>query len=100
MTSPSSNDPWLNRVPVQNQDVAWRMVDEECIIIVPETSQATVLNPVGARLWELSDGKRTVGQIVLALVDEYDVDPKVAEDDARDFMEQLAKRGLLSLTSL
>ena len=94
----SSADNWLKRVPVQNPDVAWRMVDEECIIIVPETSQATVLNPVGARIWELADGSRAMGQILEQLVNDYDVEPQVAEDDAREFLEHLVKRGLVSLS--
>ena len=38
-----SPDNWYHKVPVQNEDVAWRIVDEECIIIQPETSQATVV---------------------------------------------------------
>jgi hypothetical protein len=92
-----SADEWADKIPVQNQDVAWRVVDEECIIIHPETSQATVLNTVGARIWELADGKLTAGQIVDALEAEYDVQRDVVERDAREFLNDLAGRKILEL---
>ena len=92
----TSDDSWLNKIPIPNDDVAWRMVDDEAIIIEPMTSQATVLNPVAARLWELADGKRAVAELIDTIVVEYDVKPAVAEEDAREFFGVLAKRGLLS----
>ena len=92
-----SPEDWIDKIPVQNQDVAWRVVDEECIIIHPETSQATVLNSVGARIWELADGKNTAGQIVATLEEEYEVKREVAENDAREFLTDLAKRKILEL---
>jgi len=91
----SSKAEWLDRVPVQNEDAAWRMVDDECIIVMPETAQATVLNPVAARIWELMDGKRSLGQIVETIVSEYDVDSATAEKDASDFVNELTTRGLM-----
>ncbi len=92
----SSTEDWLNKVPTQNDDAAWRMVDDECIIIVPETSQATVLNPVAARIWELADGKRMMSEVIALIVEEYDVTPEAAEQDAREFTSELVKRGLLA----
>jgi hypothetical protein len=71
------------------------MVDDECIIVDPQGSQATVLNPVGARIWELVDGKRTIEAIVERLVEEYTVERPRAEADAREFVEDLMKRNLI-----
>lgn len=88
-------DNWLERVPIQNDAAAWRRVDDEAIIVMPETSQASVLNQVAARIWELMDGKRTLGQIVGMIVLEYDVDAATAEKDARDFVNELTARGLI-----
>ena len=87
---------WHGKVPLQNPDLAWRMVDDECIIVDPQGSQATVLNPVGARIWDLMDGKRTLGEILGMVLQEYAVEPAQAELDAREFTEDLAKRKLIS----
>ena len=88
---------WQQVVPVQNPDLAWRMVDDECIIVDPQGSQATVLNPVGSRIWELVDGKRTFAEIVQQILVEYAVEPSQAEADAREFAEELSKRKLIQL---
>ena len=90
----SSNN-WHKRIPVQNPDVAWRMVDDECIIVDPQGSQATVLNPVGSRIWELVDGKRNVGSIVEQILAEYAVDADRADADALGFVDELKKRNLI-----
>jgi len=91
----SSMDNWLGRVPIQNGDAAWRLIDDEAIIVMPETALATVLNQVAARIWELIDGKRTLGQIVDMIVLEYDVDAATAEKDAQSFVNELTARGLI-----
>jgi len=86
-----------NKVPVQNPEMAWRIVDDECIIVDTQGSQATVLNPVGARIWELSDGKRTLKEIVELILNEYDVDRPRAEADAGSFVTELLERKLIQL---
>lgn len=90
-------DGFLTRVPTQNDDLAWRLVDDECIIVDPVGSQATVLNSLGARIWSLIDGKRTVSDIIDGVVAEYDVTRVVAESDAREFFESLLDRKLAQL---
>lgn len=88
-------DEWQQRIPVQNPDLAWRMVDDECIIIDPQGSQATVLNSVGSFIWELVDGKHTVATIIEKVQHEFEVEPARAEADAREFLEDLTKRSLI-----
>ena len=89
-------DNWLDKIPVQNDDMVWRVVDDECIIVDPQGSQATVLNPLGTRIWELSDGKRTMADIVDRILIEYQVERPRAEADARDFVSDLHLRKLIS----
>ena len=91
----SSTDDVMHRVFQQNDDMAWRIVDDECIIVDPQGSTATVLNPTGARIWELVDGKRTVASIVDEIVDEYDADRAQVEADAREFVEDLLGKDLI-----
>ena len=87
---------WEAKVPVQNPDLAWRRVDEECILVDPQSSQATVLNPVGARIWELVDGKRSLGAILGQILEEYAVDRERLEKDAREFVADLSGKKLIT----
>ncbi|MFC2171840.1 PqqD family protein [Acidobacteriota bacterium] len=88
---------FLEMKPVQNPDTAWRAVDEECIIITPRKSVATVLNPVGTRVWQLADGNRSVKEIIEKILDEYLTERDAVEKDIEEFLTDLEKRGLLKL---
>ena len=72
----------------------WRAFDHEAAVILPTASAVRVLNEVGARVWELADG-RTVGEIVDTLVNEYEVERTQLELDTHAFLTELRSRGLL-----
>ena len=54
------------------------------------------VSEVGERIVELIDGQRSVGQIVLVLVEEFEVPREVAESDTLNFIELLAGKHVLS----
>jgi Coenzyme PQQ synthesis protein D (PqqD) len=72
----------------------WRPFDQETAVILPTASAIRVLNEVGARIWELADG-RTFGEIINTLVNEYDVERTQLWSDAIVFLAELHSRGLL-----
>jgi hypothetical protein len=72
----------------------WRPFEQETAVILPTASAVRVLNEVGARVWELADG-RTLREIVDALVNEYDVERTQLQRDATTFLLELHSRGLL-----
>jgi hypothetical protein len=72
----------------------WRPFDQETAVILPTASAVRVLNEVGARVWELADG-RTFGEIIDTLVNEYDVERIQLQLDAETFLSELHSRGLL-----
>jgi hypothetical protein len=88
----------LNSYAVPNSAVAGRIVEGEAVLVLPQQGQVEVLNEVGARIWALADGTRTLRQIAAALCDEFDVDQAQAEADVLDFMAQLAELDVVSLT--
>jgi hypothetical protein len=89
----------LDSYPVPNPAVVGRLVEGEAVIVLPEQGQVKVLNEVGARIWALADGTRTLRQIATALGDEYEVDQAQAEADVLDFVAQLAERGIIRARS-
>ena len=87
----------LDRVVSRNKDVAWRIIENEAILISAEDSMLHSLDEVGTRIWELSDGSNTVEQIIDTIFEEYEVDRETAEKDVIEFVTNLAseKLGLL-----
>ncbi|MCA9937044.1 MAG: PqqD family protein [Anaerolineales bacterium] len=90
-------DPQLIPLPVP--DIIWRILDGEVVLVSPRAGKVRVLNEVGSALWQLLDGKRTVGEMQAYLVRHYDVMPAQAAADLDTFLQDLAARGLIQLTS-
>ena len=61
----------------------------------PDSGNYFSLTDVGARIWELCDGNRTVADIATELAEEYDARPSVIEGDVRELLEELSAEGLL-----
>jgi hypothetical protein len=74
-----------------------RIVDE--VILLPiaqnfgDLESIFTLNEVGARIWELLDGQRSVEDITARIVDEYAVTADAARRDVEEFLEQLERIG-------
>ena len=86
-----------SKYPVPHPQVAARVVDSEAVIILADSGEVNVLNPVGTRIWELTDGTRTVQQIADAIVAEYEVTPDAALQDVTEFLQKLVDASMLTL---
>jgi coenzyme PQQ biosynthesis protein PqqD len=75
-------------VPGLSRGVGFRRIGDKGVILVAETSKAIVINETGARILELTDGKRTVAQIVAVLSEEFDARPAVLEAEVESFLEK------------
>lgn len=87
----------MDSCPQRHPDVIGRLMEGEAVIIMPEKKQVKVLNEVGARIWSLVGGERTVRRIVHLLCQEYEVSEQQMEADALEFLSQLYDEGILTL---
>ncbi|HIC91419.1 MAG TPA: PqqD family protein [Syntrophaceae bacterium] len=73
--------------------VSREIVDE--VILVPirqnvgDLESIYTLNEVGARIWELIDGKMKVSEIKEKIVKEFEVTSEEAEKDIVEYLQQL-----------
>jgi len=79
----------------RNNDIAWRIIDGEALVVSPKDSLVYPLNDVGTRVWELLDGKKTVSEISSVICGEFEGDEVAIRDDIADFIENLLKAGLV-----
>jgi len=84
----------LDDTLVRPKEVAWRLIEGEALIVTPADSVLHTLNEVGTRIWELMDGHRTIREISVVLMGEFDVDAERTERDTVWFIERLARKGL------
>ena len=85
----------LTMIPEKNPDLMWRSLDDGTVIINPEQGDVRVLNDVGARVWELVDGQRSVSQIAREITQEYEVSLDDANKDLQEYLKVMITKGLL-----
>jgi hypothetical protein len=73
----------------------WSQLGEEVVVLDLGSSSYLGLDDVAARVWELMKQPRSVEEIELTLVKEYDVDPEQCSRDVRAFLTGLIERGLV-----
>jgi len=79
----------VQRKPARSSSVAWQTIDGETVLLRVKEKELIGLNEVGRRIWELSDGSRSIGQIAETLSAEYRVDHEAARADALRFIREL-----------
>ena len=87
----------MKMYPAPHPQTAGRVIDGEAVLILSDNSEVNVLNEVGTRIFELSNGTHSTAEIVDIIVAEYEVTPEEATQDTRDFLNQMVDRQVLTL---
>jgi len=87
----------LNSCPAPAEHVRSRHLEQEAVVVLPDKGEVKVLNEVGARIWALADGSRTVRDIIAALCAEFEAPPVVLEADTLKFLAELQHKGLITI---
>lgn len=87
---------FLNRIYKKSESIVSRKIADEYILVpirknVADLESIYTLNEVGARIWELVDGKTKVSEIKSRLNEEFEVTPEEAENDLVEYIKQLEK---------
>jgi len=94
-------DIWNKRYK-KDPNIVSRKIANEFILVpirhnVGDLESIYTLNEVAARIWELIDGKRTVGEIRDKLLQEFEVTPQEAEKDLSGYIGELKSIGAIKM---
>ena len=81
--------------PLRRERVLVQGADDETMLLDLDGGTYFALNEVGARVWELCDGQRSVADIATILIDEYDAPDEVIERDVLDLLTELEAEQLV-----
>jgi hypothetical protein len=87
----SANVTWRQRA----NDLSWREIDEEVIILDLGSATYLKLNPAGAVLWKLLEPGATLGELTTMLADHFGLDTQEAQGDAVAFLEDCTTKGIV-----
>ena len=83
--------------PARAQNTVYRMVDGEAVVVEPQNGLVNVINDVGSRIWELTDGRRSVTQIAAIIAGEYETTESTALKDTTEFFAEMLEKQLVQL---
>jgi len=95
----------LDTVYRHDENIVDRNIAGEVILVpirnnVGDLESIYTLNETAARIWELLDGVRTLGEVRDAMVGEYEVGAGEAEADLLEVVEKLVANGSVQLLGL
>ena len=80
----------------KNNKIAHRIIRGEAFLLDTSAQTLHCLNPAGARIWELIDGRRGEKQIAGIIFDEFETDAASVSADVGNFLAELSAKGLIS----
>jgi len=85
-------------VAIDNDNVVFRELEGEAVILNLETGTYFGLNEVGTRIWALIQEHRSLGRVFEAMRAEYGVSPDVLKSDLLRLVEELRAKGLVGVS--
>lgn len=89
----------LDSYPCRSDEMVWRVIDGEVVILTADGHEIHTLNEVGSAIWALADGTRTIKEIITQICERFEVSPEVAQADVFEFAEQLEAKKILQITN-
>ena len=82
---------------VMDREVLFTSMGEDAVLLHAQRGDYYSLNKVGARLWVLTDGSKTIEELAALITEEFDISKDQAEQDIVELAEQLEKEGLVKV---
>ncbi|MEO1086056.1 MAG: PqqD family protein [Acidobacteriota bacterium] len=83
-----------------SDDVLFRQLDDEAVLLDLDSQRYFGLDAVGTRLWALLQEDPSLPRARKILLTEFDTGPDVLDGDLKVFLSELVERQLVSLEDL
>jgi hypothetical protein len=87
----------LNNSIMIPDDVLFRELDGEAVLLNLKTGTYFGLNPVATRMWQLIAEQHSLARVLETLTGEYEADRAVLENDLLELGRQLCASGLCAI---
>jgi len=85
-----------NSIPIANPVVVLREeFDDWAILFNPDTAAAVGINPTGVAVWKLMDGRRSLGEIVGRMQDQFARVPETVFQEVSAYVATLTEGGFV-----
>lgn len=82
---------------IKDDDVLFTSMGEDAVLLHVQRGDYYSLNKVGARLWMLVDGTKSIDELAKLITDEFEITHDQAVNDVAELAEQLVKEELVKV---
>lgn len=82
----------------RDRDLPFQRMDEEAIVVNPQTREVHLLNETAARIWELLETPLSIDDLCDALEQEFEMEPAALRFEVESFVADLGGKGLIAPT--
>lgn len=86
----------LDTVLSRHPNAAFRVYDGQATIVMSDPGETKVLNEVGSVIWSQFDGTKTLGQILEAVMQQFDISREQVENDLLEFATSLNEHHMVT----
>ena len=85
----------MGKFATRTEDVIWRKIGDEIVVIKDNGLAVHVLNKTAAHIWEMCDGDSSPDAIAASLCERFDVTFEEAIGDVKDIVVKFGEIGIL-----
>ena len=82
---------------IKDDDVLFTSMGEDVVLLHVQRGDYYSLNKVGARLWMLADGTKSIDDLAELITAEFEISQSQAVKDVAELVEQLANENLVKV---
>lgn len=87
----------ISTYPLRGADSASCVIDGQTLIVQAKNRKLYVLNAAGTKIWELSDGRHEIKEIIRELMTHSKKSENQIRRETEEFIEELVERQVLTL---
>lgn len=86
----------LNKIPKKEEELAWRIIEDEAVVIAPEENveeaeSVYIFNKTATKVWDFIDGKNSVDNIIGKIMDLYDAENEKIKNGVVKIIKKMYK---------
>ena len=81
----------------RRKDLLSSRMDQDTVMMHPESGKYFSLNPVATRIWEMLEKPMTFSQIVGTLLNEFNVSSETCHKETREFIRTLMEKNIIEM---
>lgn len=85
----------MEKIYSRNKEIIDGSIDDSQVMMHIEKGKYYGLNPVGKRIWELTEKRVSEDEIISTLLSEYDVSEELCRKEVVNFLEKAVESDIL-----